>query len=165
MAKRKTKPEIIPATPLFRWFDEDPRRRAKFTFEGRYSAATITNWKLRKEIPRGELHSVASLMGITVEQYRAAAELPVSPGSPAGPKAEQLTKEALDIARAWQRLQPARQQAFHDLIFLEAVVSRHYPWLIMGRPPGESYNDYEHAMQRDIVGIAGRILLKEKSGK
>lgn len=78
---------------------------------------------------------------------------------------EQLSPEALDVARAWSKLTPARQHAIREWVFLETVVTKHYPWLIQGRPPGESYNDYEKAVEQDIVRIAGRMLMTEERNK
>jgi hypothetical protein len=72
-----------------------------------------------------------------------------------------LSPEATDIAIAWQKLPPTRQQAFRDSIFLEAVVATSYPWLVRGRPQSESYNDFEKSMERDIVRITKRLMMED----
>lgn len=80
-------------------------------------------------------------------------------------KEPNLTPEALDVARAWLQLSPGRQQAVRESIFLEAVVAKQYPWLLTGRPPGQSYNDYERAVLSDIVRITKRMLIEEEGGE
>ena len=77
-----------------------------------------------------------------------------SPGNHSSP-------ESKDIAIAWQKLPAERRQAFRDQIFLEAIIATQYPWLIRGRPAGESYDQFERAMERDIVRITKRLLMQE----
>lgn len=156
----KSKPDTVSADPLFKWFKADKKNRSALRDAG-YTDGRITNWKTRG-IPRAEVGPVAKLMKITYERYltdageNTAREPEVAYG---------VTPEALEIAQAFQKLPPGRQAAFRELIFLEAVVARRYPWLIQGRPPGESYNDFERAMERDFVGITGRLMMKEGKDK
>lgn len=75
----KPKPDTISSAPLFRWFDADKSRRRTFREAG-YSDGRITNWK-KRGIPRAELGPVAAHMGLTYEEYAAAAGMPVSSSS------------------------------------------------------------------------------------
>lgn len=161
MPKKST--EQVSAQPLIDWFSKNPKHRKQFTKAAGYSSAVITNWvKGRKTIPRAEVSKVATYMGIDERRYRELAGTPLpSPRSDDGSGSPSLTKEAEQIARAWQKLPPARQQAFRDSIFLEAIVSQQYPWLIRGRPPGESYDDFERRMERDIVRVTKRLMMRE----
>jgi hypothetical protein len=156
----RSKPDTVSAKPLFAWFDADKKNR-KVLRDAGYTDGRITNWRTRG-IPRAEVGAVAQLMNSTYERYLAdAGELKVKePDAIYG-----VSKEALEIAQAFQKLPPARQAAFREAIFLEAIVAQRYPWLIRGRPAGESYNEYERAMERDIVSIAGRIMMKEGNKK
>lgn len=153
----KSKPDTVSATPLFDWFKADKKNRRELRDAG-YTDGRITNWKNRG-IPRAEVGAVARLMGITFERYLSdAGELKVKePDAVYG-----VSPDALAVAQAWQKLSPERQAAFREMIFLEAVVAQRYPWLITGRPSGESYTDYERAMEKDFVGITGRLMMKDK---
>lgn len=68
-----------------------------------------------------------------------------------------LSEEALEIAQMWSQLQPDRRSWFRDLMALEAIVAKHYPWLTFGRPKRESYNEYERRIERDLLRIAARL--------
>ncbi len=73
------------------------------------------------------------------------------------PGASYLPEGALEIARIWLKLPAQRREAFRESMALEAMVATHYPWLSFGRPHGESYNDYEQRVERDILRIAARL--------
>lgn len=76
------------------------------------------------------------------------------------PRSAQLPDEAHDIAVAWMRLTPARQQAIREWVFLESVLAQHYPWLMPGRPSSQSYSDYERSVEEDIVRITKRMMME-----
>lgn len=73
------RPDTVSSRPLFEWFKGDKSRRATFRAAG-YSDGRITNWKSRG-IPRAELGAVADRMGLTYEEYLAAAGVPGSSSS------------------------------------------------------------------------------------
>ena len=166
MAKRKKVPEKISVEPLRKWLEDptaEPGRRSTFSKNAGYSSATVTNWIKRGAIPRGEISRVAAHMGLTEERYRELAGAPVLRGATSKHiESASLSEKARQIALAWDKLPPARQQAFQDQIFLEAVVAQHYPWLIRGRPPGESYDEFERSAEREMIGITGRLMMTEK---
>lgn len=71
----KPKHDNVSSAPLFEWFKLDKGRRAAFRRSG-YSDGRITNWKSRG-IPRAEIGPIAAHMGLTYEEYLAAAGAPV----------------------------------------------------------------------------------------
>lgn len=93
----------------------------------------------------------------------------VSEAEPTASKAPseqtELSPAARDIALAWLKLPPGRQQAIREWIFLETIVVKHYPWLMPGRPVGQSYDDYERAIESDIVRITKRMMMTEEKDK
>lgn len=79
----------------------------------------------------------------------------------AGPtEASTLSGPAIDVALAWMRLTPARQHAIREWVFLESVLAEHYPWLLPGRPSGQSYNDYEKSVEDDLIRITKVLMMK-----
>jgi transcriptional regulator with XRE-family HTH domain len=68
-----------------------------------------------------------------------------------------LSEESLEIARMWDQLAPDRRDWFRQLMALEAIVAKHYPWLMFGRPKRESYNEYERRIERDLLRLAARL--------
>lgn len=56
---------------------------------------------------------------------------------------QQIPDEAIEIARAWLALPAARRHAIRDQIFIEAAVSRHFPWLRIGIPTASTYAEFE----------------------
>lgn len=156
MAKpKKTKPPVSSA-PLYAWFNENKANRAKLRSAG-YSHGQITNWKARG-IPRAEVGALAGVMGIPHDDYLIAAGEKVQKS--AKPSAD-LTDEARDVALAWMRLTPVRQQAIREWVFLESVLAKEYPWLLPGRPSEQSYTDYERAVQSDFIRITKRMMMRE----
>lgn len=108
--------------------------------------------------------------------YRIADEFGVDPrwlatgqgdmvASPTSLPAPELPTEARDVALAWMRLTPARQHAIREWIFLESVLAEHYPWLLPGRPSGQSYSDYEKSVEDDLVRITKRLMMQQDKGK
>lgn len=61
-----------------------------------------------------------------------------------------LTDEAKDIALLWQHLPEDRRAMFKELIFMEAALHRHMPWLRAGRPKNGTYNQFERRVQSAI---------------
>lgn len=78
---------------------------------------------------------------------------------------ETLTPEARDVALAWMRLTPPRQQAIREWVFLESVLAKSYPWLLPGKPTSQSYIDYEKAVEADIVRITKRLMMQKDEGE
>jgi transcriptional regulator with XRE-family HTH domain len=68
-----------------------------------------------------------------------------------------LSRDALEIARMYSQLTPERREWFRNLMALEAIVTKHYPWLMFGRPKKESYDEYERRIERDLLRIAARL--------
>lgn len=77
-------------------------------------------------------------------------------GAPAGALADEA---ALEIARVWSTLTPARQQWFRQMLFVEAAVSRIMPWLNMMPPTGERYEQFENRAREDFARIAKQLQL------
>jgi len=88
----------------------------------------------------------------------------VTAAAPEPAKAPTLPKEAQDIALAWLRLTPVRQHAIREWVFLESVLAEHYPWLLPGRPTGQSYADYEKAVENDIIRITKHLMMQKDGG-
>lgn len=56
---------------------------------------------------------------------------------------------ALDVAKAWAKLSPAKQQLYRDAIFRDAATENLLPWLKLGRPTKENYEKFEAAVVHD----------------
>ena len=69
-----------------------------------------------------------------------------------------LSKEAIEIAIAWSKLPLDLQKAIRDILFLESIVSKHYPWLKTTAHQKESYRDFEARVERDIARKTKRKL-------
>lgn len=67
-----------------------------------------------------------------------------------------LSKEAIEIATAWDTLPPDTKKAIRDRVFLEAIVAKHYPWLRATAHHRESYREFEARVERDIARKAKR---------
>lgn len=78
MGAKKASADTVSSKPLFDWFRAERKRRSAFRAAG-YSDGRITNWKSRG-IPRAELGRVANIMGMTYEEYLAAAGVEVKGG-------------------------------------------------------------------------------------
>lgn len=100
MSRSKQKAETVPAEPLFRWFEEEKGRRARFSREAHYSSAVVTNWRVRG-IPRAEVSKVAAHMGLTEEAYRAEAGAPIVPPPSVLPVG--LPKDEAELLRDYRR--------------------------------------------------------------
>lgn len=73
-----------------------------------------------------------------------------------------MSEEAREIAQIWSNLPDERRQWFRDLMVLEAVVSKHYPWLMFGRPKAESYREYEKRVEHDFIRATKRLMMREQ---
>lgn len=142
----KGRPETVSAVPLFAWFALDKKNRRRFVEAG-YSDGRLTNWKNRG-IPRGEVAAVAELMGTTHDDYLVRAGGKVAQQ----PRADYLglSEEALEIARAFDQLQPQARDFIREQVFIYTVIDKSFPWLRHGKPIGKSYNEFERWHQENI---------------
>lgn len=67
----KDTPSPVSAEPLKRWFEKDKANRAKLR-DAHYTDGRITNW-LKRGIPRAEVGKIAPMMGLSHDEYLAAA--------------------------------------------------------------------------------------------
>lgn len=138
--KTKRLPVPVPSKPLFDWFDADKKNRGKLREAG-YTDGQITNWRERG-IPRAQLDQVATLMGITSPQYLAAVGQAPSVQSPTADY-RTLSPEALEIARAFDQMQPQAREFIREQVFIYTVIDKSFPWLRHGKPIGKSYSEFE----------------------
>jgi transcriptional regulator with XRE-family HTH domain len=64
-----------------------------------------------------------------------------------------VNQEALQIAIAWARLSPDRQQLFREMIFLQAALEARHPWMRRGRPKGETYEQWEKRQEQNFEAM------------
>lgn len=62
-------------------------------------------------------------------------------------EAAALSHEAVDVAKAWSRLSKEKQLMYRIAIFRDAAAEKVCPWLIVGRPDKESYDQFEARVQ------------------
>lgn len=144
MSKPKPTPKTVSSKPLFTWFASDAGNRAKMRSMG-YSDGRITNWKNRG-LPRAEVADVAKIMGTTHDHYLSMAEVAQQqPKKSSMGVVERIgvTPEALEIARAFDRMQPQTQERARELVFLLSIIDRSFPWLRTGKPVSEQYGKFE----------------------
>lgn len=162
----KRLPQPVSSKPLFKWFDRDRANRAKLRTAG-YSDGQITNWKERG-IPRAQLDSVTSIMGISTEDYLVrAGEAPPTAREPSA-EYRGLSDEALEIARAFDRMGPQTKERVREHVFMYSIVDRSFPWLRTGKPMSDNYSKFEkwheENMAANLALEAARITkLKEKT--
>ncbi len=164
----RTRPVHATATPLSRRFEEGALSRKGVAKALGVEVQNVTNW-LARGVPSEKIDDLAELCGITPEQYKVEAGMrakrkAVAP-QPPSPDASQLSPEAIDVARAWMQLTPPRRHAIREWVFLETVVAKHYPWLMVGRPHGESYNEYEKSVESDLVRITKQLMMEKERDK
>lgn len=159
----KAKPETVSSTPLFEWFDADKKNRMKLRIAG-YSHGRLTNWKTRG-IPRAEVGEIAELMGLSYEQYMAAAG--AVPEQQRKVPSDQLSPEAIEIARAFDRMEPQTQSQIRQHVFIYSIIDRSFPWLRLGRPVSASYGQFEkwHADNLEANITVKAQSLPPKDGK
>lgn len=81
-----------------------------------------------------------------------------------------VSDEALEIAKAFDKLQPQSRVFIREQVFIYAVIDRSFPWLRHGRPVSKEYDKFEKkhveniAAQRDLhaqqVGLLPRTRKK-----
>jgi len=157
--KPKRLPAPAPSKPLFDWFDHDKANRGKMRAVG-YSDGQITNWKDRG-IPRAQLDQVVGVMGISSEQYLASAGQAPLAARQARADYRALSDEALEIARAFDLMQPQTKERVREHVFIYSVIDRSFPWLRSGKPVSGSYDQFEKwhedNMKADLALEAARI--------
>jgi len=168
MPKRKAVPETVSHKPLFDWFAADKRNRGKLRAAG-YTDGRITNWKRRGGIPRGEVGAVAKHMGINYDAYLLrAGEAPPKVEEPSAPYSTP-SDEALEIARAFDQMQPQAREYIREQVFIYTVIDKSFPWLRHGRPLGKTYAAFEKwhveniAAKRDLELQREGLKPREKS--
>lgn len=71
-----------------------------------------------------------------------------------------LSREAHNVALAWLKLSPSKQQLYRDAIFRDAAVETIMPWIRQGRPGQESYERFEQSVERDYHQHLRQLKLK-----
>lgn len=102
--------------------------------------------------PRGQkMEKLAALVGTTAAELEYGAPTTRSSGRAEDTAAvyAALPEGAREIAVAWSRLSPSKQQMYRDEIFRDAVAEKLLPWLKSGRPTKESYDHFEKRVERD----------------
>jgi transcriptional regulator with XRE-family HTH domain len=74
--------------------------------------------------------------------------------------AYELTDEAAEIAMAWSTLPAHRQQHYRSTIFLEAAVSKLFPWMRIPDKDGEHYKEFERRVEEDFQRLARQLTLE-----
>jgi transcriptional regulator with XRE-family HTH domain len=54
-----------------------------------------------------------------------------------------LSDEAMEIARAFEQLQPQAREFIREQVFIYTVIDKSFPWLRHGRPMGKTYDEFE----------------------
>ncbi|HXC39846.1 MAG TPA: helix-turn-helix transcriptional regulator [Burkholderiales bacterium] len=110
---------------------------------------------LRGKVPIGHAValSFASFFKVSPQQIRRDIEINYAP-APEPPRlaAKQdapLTEDQRNVAKAWAMLPAERQQWYLEIIFMEAAVTRHYPWLRPTRRDKRSYAGFEDRIVSD----------------
>lgn len=73
-----------------------------------------------------------------------------------------VSPEALEVARAFDQLQPQARAFIREQVFIYTVIDKSFPWLRHGKPMGTSYEDFEKWHQRNIA--ATRDLEDQRAG-
>lgn len=150
MAKKpKRLPQPAPSKPLFDWFEKEKSNRGKLREAG-FSDGQITNWN-KRGIPRAQLEQVVGIMGIGTEEYLVrAGELAPSARQPS-PEYRSISEEAIQIAIAFDQLQPQSRDYIREQVFIYTVIDKSMPWLRHGKPIGRSYADFEKWHQENTT--------------
>lgn len=135
----KAQSATVSSSPLFEWFKLDKGNRAKLRAAG-FTDGRITNWKARG-IPRAEVGAVAQVMTLNYDEYLVAAGEKVKARPKIGPA--DLSEDALEIARAFDHMEPQTQERARELVFMLSVIDKSFPWLRTGRPVAHSYGTFE----------------------
>lgn len=86
---------------------------------------------------------LADFFHVSVDQIRGAVKLPAAKANGGTP-----TAEALEVARAWQGLDPMNRAAFRDQIFYLAAVQKVARWMVVQKPRSPNYEAWEASMAR-----------------
>lgn len=62
-----------------------------------------------------------------------------------------LSPDSLEIARAFEQLQPQAREYIREQVFIYTVIDKSFPWLRHGRPMGKTYDEFEKWHQRNIA--------------
>ena len=73
-----------------------------------------------------------------------------------------ISDEALEIARAFDHLQPQAREFIREQVFIYTVIDKQFPWLRHGKPIGKSYDQFERWHQENIA--ASRDFENQRSG-
>jgi transcriptional regulator with XRE-family HTH domain len=98
----------------------------------------------------------AKLFGVAPTEIRDdLGDLPYSSGREIAPiKASEpppgISAEALEIARAFDQMQPQAREYIREQVFIYTVVDKSMPWLRHGKPIGSSYSEFERWHQENI---------------
>lgn len=163
-AARRANAPTVSAAPLFDWFKADKANRGRLRAAG-YTDGRITNWRERG-IPRAQVGAVAAKMGLSFEQYLERAGEPVNEVREAGAIYQALSDEALEIARAFDQMQPQTKERVREHVFIYSIVDKSFPWLRTGRPVSDTYGKFERwhtdNMQAQLALEAARIAKRGK---
>jgi transcriptional regulator with XRE-family HTH domain len=98
----------------------------------------------------------AKLFGVPPAEIREdLGDLPYTAGrEPAALKVAEplpgISEEAIEIARAFDQLQPQSREYIREQVFIYTVIDKSFPWLRHGKPIGKTYTDFENWHQRNI---------------
>jgi hypothetical protein len=85
------------------------------------------------------------------------------------PEILDISEEALEIARAFDKMQPQTKERVREHVFMYSVIDRSFPWLRSGRPVSDNYGKFEkwHVdnMQAQLALEAARITKRGKGQK
>jgi transcriptional regulator with XRE-family HTH domain len=62
-----------------------------------------------------------------------------------------VSSEALEIARAFDQLQPQAKEFIREQVFIYTVIDKQFPWLRHGKPIGKTYQAFEHWHENNIA--------------
>jgi transcriptional regulator with XRE-family HTH domain len=85
------------------------------------------------------------------------------------PDISDVSEEALEIARAFDKMQPQTKERVREHVFMYSVIDKSFPWLRTGRPVSDNYGKFEkwHVdnMQAQLALEAARIAKRAKGHK
>lgn len=101
---------------------------------------------------------LAKLFGVAPTDIRPdIADVPYASAGPAkvvtAEEPGRPSREALEIAHIFDRLEPQTQTLIREQIYIYSVIDRSYPWLRRGRPKGESYDSFEKRHQQNMAAM------------
>lgn len=75
---------------------------------------------------------------------------------------EGVSEEAMEIARAFDQLQPQAREYIREQVFIYTVIDKQFPWLRHGKPIGRKYAEFEQWHQHNIAAV--RAFEEQKKG-